>query len=84
MGAADVGHTREYSNIFVDLPELKEPPTIQEVISNLRRSGTFSIQKWFAPRPLKDEAAKKKNALKRSQTEPDTHRFLTQRSAGSG
>ncbi|PXF43812.1 Na(+)/H(+) antiporter NhaP [Gracilariopsis chorda] len=81
--ASDVGHIREYSNIFVDLPELTEPPTIQQVISNLRRSGTFSIQRWFAPRPPKDEAAKK-NGLKRSHTEPDTHKYLTQRSPDSG
>lgn len=79
-------HHRESSNIFTDLPELHEPPTIQEVISNLRRSGTFSIQKWFQKEPRTRKPAQVKplkSALRRSRTEPDNHRLLTHGSHGS-
>ncbi|CAN8068655.1 unnamed protein product [Agarophyton chilense] len=75
-------HQRAPSNIFNDLPQLREPPTIQQVISNLQR-GTFSFNKWFAlPQQSQDVASK--NRLKRSRTEPDTHKFLKHDSRESG
>ncbi|KAI0565653.1 hypothetical protein FGB62_16g144 [Gracilaria domingensis] len=77
-----MGHYREPSNIFNDLPKLREPPTIQQVISNIQR-GTFSFNKLFGARQPKEEAGTK-SRLKRSRTEPDTHRFLAHESHGSG
>lgn len=70
-------HERQGSITFQNLPTLEEPPSIPTFLTNLRRSGTYSISRWFDPKNRLQ--AKNTNdtsrPLRRSQTEPDNARL---------
>lgn len=73
---ADAPHERQGSLTFQNLPNLSEMPSIPVFFGNLRRSGTFSIQRWFEannriPVGRHDTSA----PLRRSRTEPDNARL---------
>lgn len=70
-------HERQGSITFQNLQPLEKPPSIPAFLGQLRRSGTYSFQRWFDSRgPMRTDDQNDGSArLRRSMTHPDNARL---------